>query len=84
MKEISTDIIPRLPSQDAAIHLAMGVPGGLIEAIGSTFFRGVLISAGLYVAGYRDEKLWKGAMYGAASVELFVLGYTFYHVRKNQ
>ena len=84
MNDVSTALVPRLPSQDAAIHLALGIDGGFIEAVGSTLFRAALISAGLYAAGYRDEKLWRGAVYGATSVELFVLGYTFYHVNKNR
>lgn len=75
-------VIPRLPSQDAAIHLAKGEKGGLTEAVGSTLFRAALIGSGLYLAGYRGGELVKGAVYGATAVEVFVLGYTFYHVNK--
>ena len=82
MNEITEYNIPRLPSQDAAIHLVTGASNGLIETIGCTLFRAALISAGLYAAGYRDDKLFKASLYGATSVEIFVLGYTAYHVRK--
>lgn len=78
----STDLVPRLPSQDAAIHVAQGTPGGWFEAAGSTLFRAGLIAGGLYVAGLRGRDLWMGSLAGATAVELFVLGYTAYHVRK--
>lgn len=78
----STDLVPRLPSQDAAIHVAQGTPGGWLEAAGSTLFRALLISAGLYAVGLRGKPLWQGALAGATAVEVFVLGYTVYHVRK--
>lgn len=81
---IGTDIVPRLPSQDAAIHVAQGVDGGWVEAAGSTAFRALLISAGLYAAGLRGKQLAKSAIYGALAIEVFVLGYTYYHVRKGQ
>jgi hypothetical protein len=74
--------IPRLPSQDAAIHVARGVPGGWLEAVGSTLFRAGLIGGGLYAAGLRGRPLWKGAIFGAAAVEIFVLGFTVLNVRR--
>ena len=80
---LSTDIVPRLPSQDAAIHVAQGKSGGWIEAAGSTLFRSMLIGAGLYAAGLRGSQLVKGALAGATAIEVFVLGYTYYHVRKS-
>ena len=81
---VSTDLVPRLPSQDAAIHVAQGVEGGWVEAAGSTAMRALLISAGLYASGLRGKQLAKGAVYGALAIEVFVLGYTYYHVNKVQ
>lgn len=78
----STDLVPRLPSQDAAIHVAQGAPGGWMEAVGSTLFRAGLIAAGMYAAGLRGRDLLVGAFAGATAVEVFVLAYTAYHVRK--
>ena len=83
MTDVSTELVPRLPSQDAAIHVAQGVDGGWFEAIGSTLFRAGLIAGGLWAAGLRGRQLAKGALYGATAVEVFVLGYTVYHVRKS-
>lgn len=83
MIDVSTELVPRLPSQDAAIHVAQGVDGGWIEAAGSTAFRALLISAGLYATGLRGTQLVKGAVAGALAIEVFVLGYTYYHVRKS-
>jgi hypothetical protein len=80
--EVGTELVPRLPSQDAAIHVAQGVDGGWVEAAGSTAFRAMLISAGLYAAGLRGKQLVKGAAFGALAIEVFVLGYTCYHVNK--
>lgn len=82
MIDVSTELVPRLPSQDAAIHVAQGVEGGWVEATGSTLFRALLISAGMYAAGLRGRQLAKAALAGATAVEVFVLGYTYYHVRK--
>jgi len=84
MLAVSTDLVPRLPSQDAAIHVAQGVEGGWIEAAGSTAFRALLILAGMYAAGLRGKQLVKGAAFGALAVEVFVLGYTVYHVQKSR
>ena len=83
MSDVSTELVPRLPSQDAAIHVAQGAPGGWFEAVGSTLFRAGLVAAGLYAAGLRGRQLWRGALYGATAVEVFVLGWTTYHVRRH-
>ena len=76
--------IPRLPSQDAAIHLVSGDPLGIPESIGATLVRAAIISTGLLAAGYRGVDLARASIFGATAVELFVVGYTYYHVNKGR
>lgn len=75
--------IPRLPSQDAAIHLVSGDPMGIPESIGATLVRATLIASGMWFAGYRGKDLFRLSVYGATAVEIFVIGYTAYHANKD-
>lgn len=75
--------IPRLPSQEAAIHLVSGELIGIPESIGATIIRATIISAGMYIAGYRGRDLARASLYGATAVEIFVIGYTAYFARQS-
>lgn len=61
-----------LPSGTAAKALVKGEPGALGPVIGYTLLRSVLIGAGLYAAGQRQQ-LVKSAVSASVAIELFVL-----------
>lgn len=75
--------IPRLPSQEAAIHLVKGDLIGIPESIGATLIRAAIISSGMWAGGYRGKEWLRAAIYGATAVEIFVVGYTYYFARKS-
>lgn len=61
-----------LPSVRAAEDYWLNEPGGTARIIGSTVKRSMLIAVGLLAVGQRKGVV-KGALAGAAAVELFVL-----------
>lgn len=65
---------PSFPPSDAARRMLDGNLGGLVESLAWTAARAGLLSAGMYVAGERDE-LWRKAFAGSLAVEAFVVGW---------
>ena len=65
--------VPRLRSQQAAIDYYEGKGGASIDVIKSIMLRTLLIGSGLFVAGFRNSDLVKGAAFGALAVEIWVL-----------
>lgn len=72
-----------LPSSDAAARFVMGEEGAFGGVVSSTLLRALLIAAGMYVAGIRDEKtLVKAALGGAIGIEVFVLFYVWQNAER--
>jgi len=72
-----------LPSSDAVADLLDGKPGAIWGVAGSTLLRAGLIGAGMYAAGFRDQRvLVRGAVAGAFAIELFVFGWVMHQRRK--
>lgn len=84
MYDLSGNIIPRLPSQDAVIELYEGKPGGLRNVVLSTLARALIISPGLYIAGSRGKELAKQSIAAASAIETFVILHTFLTAKKDE
>jgi hypothetical protein len=72
-----------LPSAECAFDLFdKPSPKTVAGVVVTTAFRASLIAAGAYVAGVRDPKVLALAAFGgAASVEVFVLGWVYMQKR---
>jgi len=64
-----------LPSSTAVDRLLAGDPWAIPAVVLSTLLRGGLIACGLAVAGFRGNDLMKGGVFGALSIEFFVVCY---------
>ncbi len=65
--------IPRLPSGDAAVNLALGNPSAVPGVVATTLMRMALVWAGAKVI--KPEISWRAALAGAVGVEAFVVGW---------
>ena len=67
-----SDVLPTLPSVDAAHKFHRGEPGGMAAVVGSTVGRACLIGIALAILGER-ARLVRYSLGGATMIELFVL-----------
>ena len=66
-----------LPSGESASDFVEGKPGSLIRLTGHMLGRAALVGVGLYLVGVRGKELVTYSLAGAASIEVFVLGYAW-------
>lgn len=78
-----TQECPRLPSSESAYKLWQGDGEAFVLLMRDLVFRGVLIGAGMYLAGERDH-LVRNALAGSAMIEFFVLGWIAFTTGQRQ
>lgn len=78
---LGAGVTTTLPSVTAAEDFLDGKKGGFANVVLSTLLRAGLIGAGLYAAGER-EKLVKYSLFGAVTIEAFVLVYIGSQLKK--
>ena len=72
-----------LPSSTSAARaLSGGGAGAWLDVLGSTLLRGGLISGGLYLYDRKDRQVLQKGLAGAAAIEVFVLGWTWWKLRR--
>lgn len=82
MTYLGRDLI--LPSAQSAADFIDGKKGSLFDVASCTLFRGILIASGLYVSGLRGKQLKRASIFGALSIEAFVLSYSIYDKIKKE
>lgn len=65
-----------LPSSDSANALLDGKPDAIPVMAFHTAVRAAFVGLGLYVAGFRGDKLLKGSIAGALGIEAGVIAWT--------
>lgn len=65
---------PTLPSARSANRLVNGDPWAIFAVVRDVLFRAVLIGAGMWLVGARDN-LTMNAIAGSVAIETFVIGY---------
>ena len=69
-----------LPSQQSADDLIGGEWSALPSVVASVLARASLISIGLSLAGaLKIRSVWLAALFGALAIEVFVLGWAYWH-----
>lgn len=71
-----------LPSSTAAYRLLAGEESALGEVIVSTAGRMALVGLGAWLAGVRGEQLTRAAIGGGLGIEVFVIGYAAWNLRR--
>jgi hypothetical protein len=61
------------PSTYAIAALADGVPGAWFRVVENTALRAFFIGTGLYVSGFRGQRLLTGALVSSAAVSAWLL-----------
>lgn len=73
-----------LPSSNSAYALVHGYPNALPSMALHFLGRAAIVGAGLYVAGYRERKLWTGAVAGATGLEISLIAWALLEKMKKQ
>ena len=73
-----SECVPCAPGGPNAAAFWRGEDGSVPREALFLLERVALVGAGLFVVGVRGDNLWKGALAGGLSVELFVLGYGYF------
>lgn len=77
-------VCPTLPSSTAAYRMIAGDEHALGSVVLSTAGRAALVGAGAWVAGVRGRQLWRAALGGAIGIEVFVLLYAWWQLRRDR
>lgn len=73
-----------LPSSNSAYAVVKGIPGGVPSLLVHFLGRTAIMTAGMYVAGFRGAKALKGGAGAAAAMEVSLLIWALTEVHKEK